>query len=230
MNALSPLSTNPADRGQRPLRTRAALLDAAERLFANRSIDAISIDDITTDARVAKGSFYNHFRSKQSIALEIAARTRAGIATSVALRVSGDWSAPEILARGGMAMLRYMLERPDGVRVLRQFSSSLTASSPLDAIVARALDRGIEDQSFRSVPREVALLLVTGVELAAAQRASAADFDVAALDQLKRLMEMMMIGLGVTSSEARDVVDAAAHDILSGMAITPGAAMQANRP
>ena len=46
-------------------RTRAALMRAGQVLFATRSVDAVSIDDIVAAAEVAKGSFYNHFPDKE---------------------------------------------------------------------------------------------------------------------------------------------------------------------
>jgi TetR/AcrR family transcriptional repressor of nem operon len=39
--------------------------------FIERGFSACSVEDITKAARVPKGSFYNHFRSKQSLAAEI---------------------------------------------------------------------------------------------------------------------------------------------------------------
>ena len=37
------------------------LCDAAEKLFLARGIESVSIDDITKEAGVAKGSFYRYF-------------------------------------------------------------------------------------------------------------------------------------------------------------------------
>src|ERR1700757_5011302 len=39
--------------------------------FIARGFSACSVEDITKAARVPKGSFYNHFKSKQSLAAEI---------------------------------------------------------------------------------------------------------------------------------------------------------------
>ena len=42
-------------------KTRGELVAAAERLVAARGLDALSIDEITAAADVAKGTFYTHF-------------------------------------------------------------------------------------------------------------------------------------------------------------------------
>jgi TetR/AcrR family transcriptional regulator, transcriptional repressor for nem operon len=51
--------------------TRNAILEAGMKQFTKRGFSACSVEDITKAARVPKGSFYNHFKSKQSLAAEI---------------------------------------------------------------------------------------------------------------------------------------------------------------
>ncbi|WP_445398946.1 TetR/AcrR family transcriptional regulator [Streptomyces sp. LE64] len=53
---------------------RADLLDAAERVFAERGIDAARIDEITERAGVAIGTFYLHFGSKRDLMLALQTR------------------------------------------------------------------------------------------------------------------------------------------------------------
>jgi TetR/AcrR family transcriptional regulator, transcriptional repressor for nem operon len=51
--------------------TRHAVLEAGMKLFIERGFNACSVQDITAAAGVPKGSFYNHFKSKQALAAEI---------------------------------------------------------------------------------------------------------------------------------------------------------------
>ena len=51
-------------RGQR---TRAKLLDAAERVFGEQGFERASIVEITRTAGVAQGTFYVYFESKHSV-------------------------------------------------------------------------------------------------------------------------------------------------------------------
>lgn len=44
-----------------------ALIESAERLFLEHGIGNVSIDDITRDAGVAKGSFYRYFEDKEEL-------------------------------------------------------------------------------------------------------------------------------------------------------------------
>ena len=51
--------------------TRDAIFQAGMRLFIERGYNACSVQDITDAAGVPKGSFYNHFKSKEILAVEI---------------------------------------------------------------------------------------------------------------------------------------------------------------
>ena len=78
--------------------TRKSLVTAVRTLVAARGHDRISVQEITRQARVATGTFYNYFESKQDIfaagaedisaeLAELLAETRTGI-KDPAMRVS----------------------------------------------------------------------------------------------------------------------------------------------
>ncbi len=50
------------------LRTRQKLIDAAHRVMARKGVEAATINEITEEADVGFGSFYNYFKSKEEIA------------------------------------------------------------------------------------------------------------------------------------------------------------------
>jgi AcrR family transcriptional regulator len=56
---------------RRRLETRRLILEAGSRLFAQRGLASVSIDAITAEAGVAKGSFYNHFDSRDALFLVV---------------------------------------------------------------------------------------------------------------------------------------------------------------
>lgn len=60
--------------------TRAKLLEAANRVMAEKGVDATTIADITEAADVSTGSFYNHFQSKLEIAEQIFLRHASSFA------------------------------------------------------------------------------------------------------------------------------------------------------
>jgi AcrR family transcriptional regulator len=57
---------NPPDRhSQRKAVTRQKLLDAAQEVIVNKGYTQVEILDITEQANVSRGTFYQHFRNKQ---------------------------------------------------------------------------------------------------------------------------------------------------------------------
>jgi TetR/AcrR family transcriptional repressor of nem operon len=66
-----------------------AIIEHAEEVFRKQGFDGTSVQDITDAAGVPKGSFYNHFDSKQSLAAEVV--RRYGLGTDIrSLIESGD--------------------------------------------------------------------------------------------------------------------------------------------
>ena len=53
-------------------RTRAALVTAAKSLFALRSIESVTIDEIVAEAGLAKGTFYTHFDDLDALTAAVA--------------------------------------------------------------------------------------------------------------------------------------------------------------
>src|SRR6476659_9695559 len=99
---------------RRKAQTRKALIDAAARLIAEGRGDRASIAEITEEADIGFGSFYNHFDSKEQLFLtaseevlerwgQLIDRACAGITDpaelfAVGVRISGrlGWTHPDI--------------------------------------------------------------------------------------------------------------------------------------
>jgi AcrR family transcriptional regulator len=54
-------------RDQNKRANRAAILDAARRVFLERGYEAVTIRDVVRETELATGTFYNYFRTKQDL-------------------------------------------------------------------------------------------------------------------------------------------------------------------
>ena len=99
-----------------------AILDATNRLLANKGYEMMSMDDIAAEVGIAKGSLYKHFESKEALGaavmIRLLQRTRAAL----------DGLPADLDARGRLeGLLRWTLtERlAGGVPHLPSTSSTL---------------------------------------------------------------------------------------------------------
>ena len=58
-------------RAERQEQTRAAILDAAGRVFVRRGFQASSVEEICAEAGYTRGAFYSNFSSKQQLFVEV---------------------------------------------------------------------------------------------------------------------------------------------------------------
>jgi AcrR family transcriptional regulator len=56
--------------GPTAMRTKSAIMASALRLFKEFGFDAVTVEDITNDAKVSKGSFYTYFSTKSDIIVD----------------------------------------------------------------------------------------------------------------------------------------------------------------
>lgn len=159
-------ASNPADESG----TRAELLEAALRLFAERGYAGATIDDVAEAAGYTKGAFYWHFHSKENLLVEVYdAWTRAGVENLRAALHESDpadraraldaWHAGD--ARRGRQWVRFELEvlrlaaeKPALARRLRDRQREVYA------LLARALQEELRFPDGEALSaREVATLL-----------------------------------------------------------------------
>src|SRR6202021_3388120 len=52
-------------------RNRQAIIDAATRLFRERGVDGVGLNELMREAGFTQGGFYNHFASKDALVAEV---------------------------------------------------------------------------------------------------------------------------------------------------------------
>jgi AcrR family transcriptional regulator len=196
--------------GRRRARTQQALLDAAETLFASRSVDAVNIDDIVSLADVAKGTFYNYFLDKDTLARELNDAARHEIEATIAAVNAGIDDAAMRVARAFCCVLRFGVDRPDRARAMMRMNPRATdPDAPINAGVRDDVRRGIETGTFRVPSPGTATILVIGVIQAGLSRVLDVGEAAAATELGGELGLLLLRGLGLTPAKAASVMSAA---------------------
>jgi AcrR family transcriptional regulator len=200
--------STPASRTERRrLRTRAALLAAAREVFASQGVDASTIEDITEAADVAKGSFYNHFDSKDSILRAVAEETLAELARALDVLTEPMRDDPaRVLAVCLRHTLRACVEDPIlGWFTLHAGDVIALGDVALGSYGRRDVRRGIESGRFHCADPEIAFTMIGGgAEVLLRRRLEGelpAEADIAYTAHALRL-------LGVPDSEASAIAGA----------------------
>jgi AcrR family transcriptional regulator len=116
----APGSRGPRGKNARGLRTRAALLRAAEELFGVRGYEGTSIVDLTRHAGIALGTFYVHFADKKELFVELVDSLGSRLRRHLAARVAGAARRVEMERRGLEAFLDFVSEHRNMYRIVRQ--------------------------------------------------------------------------------------------------------------
>jgi AcrR family transcriptional regulator len=85
---------------------RSLIIDAAERLFANRGYEGTKIQDIATESGISLGTLYSVFDGKSDIYQAVHDE-----------RLASDDKAAERLMQGNRVFIRWLTEHPDFLRI-----------------------------------------------------------------------------------------------------------------
>jgi AcrR family transcriptional regulator len=143
----------PGKRDRNKAANRAAILDAARRVFLTRGYEAVTIRDVVRATELASGTFYNYFRSKQDLLrslvedyvqdLTAELRRVRGAARSLDEFVHGAYLAAFTRIARDPALVHLMMRNEPAVR-------SLYADTVM-GLSTRALREDIEDAMRRGI-------------------------------------------------------------------------------
>lgn len=138
------MSTEPGLRARKKEQTRRLIGDAAARLFAERSFDAVTVADVARAADVSEGTVFNYFPTKEDLFYDQMEVFESALLDTVQVREPGE----SVLS----AFRRVLLERSRGLEeeergAVIAKAARLIAESP--ALQAR--EREIVAQSTRDL-------------------------------------------------------------------------------
>lgn len=195
----------PARSDRRKARTRRALIDAAQRLLVTRGTTEVSIQEITDEADIGLGSFYNHFATKAEL-FETAVDEVLEQYGRALDATSADMDDPaEVYCLGVRVTARLAATQPAVATVLVQAGSAYLASDHgLAPRARRDIQRGIDAGRFTVTDTDLALTVTAGAVLT--------HLEVALRDPRRAeghlgdaLAEMLLRSLGMPEATAADV-------------------------
>ncbi len=214
---------------RRKARTRAALIAAGQRILADRGTAEVAVQDITDEADVGLGSFYNHFTTKAELFEAAVSDLLDAFAAGIdEVRVGIDDPA-ELVAVGIRLTCRLASTRPAVARVLVLSGPDfLIADRGLAPLALRDIGQGIASGRFAVARPPLALALVGGSVLAFLQIRLTDDRSTDGLtdSDADDLAATVLTTLGVPPDEAADI----AHRTLPELAAGPGTAHQGELP
>lgn len=201
--------------GARGGRTRSSLIIAGRRLFSERAIDAVSIDEIVQAANVAKGSFYNHFTDRDTLADAISAEIRASVESAIDLANAHVEDPAMRVARAVSTYFRFALDDAESAGFLiRVYSAHTSLSAPLNSGVVGDVSRGLREGRFAIPTVEAGMLCVLGVTTLALVRMVSEPQPALVVSLAQQVNSLLLRALGISANEADRIAAQASEDIV----------------
>ncbi len=161
----------PTRSDRRMVRNRKALLNAAEKLIAEKGLAHVTIDEIAETADLAKGTFYNYFDDKNEIAKELALTIRQELAAEVGVAQTGIDDPAGRLAVGICVFLRTAVTAPTHAAIVAQmYSVWLRPEAAGNLRLRTDLEDGYRAGRFSSADLPAAVVMTVGVAQAGIMR------------------------------------------------------------
>ncbi len=99
-------------------RKRDQILEGAKSVFMKKGFDAATMNDITREAQVSKGTIYVYFNNKEDLFAALIERERARLVASIRSTLTSDVPAREALSQFGNVFAKHVLS-PGSINAMR---------------------------------------------------------------------------------------------------------------
>lgn len=178
--------------------TRAALIEAARRLFVEKSYAETGTPEIVAAAGVTRGALYHHFADKQALFCAIVEREAALVAAEIERAAPVELPPREALVAGGEAFLEAM-GAPGRTRLLLLDGPAVLGRAAMDGIDARhgnrTLHEGLAAAMRAGAVKRLPIDALTALVGAAYDRAALAIEAGADADEHRQALAALIDGL-----------------------------------
>jgi AcrR family transcriptional regulator len=185
-----------------------ALEQVAQNLFETRGFTDTTVDDIVTKAGVAKGAFYHHYDSKESMFESVVDLVQASLAREVA-NIASKGVSPVAQLRLGLSAYMAACNRPRIKRVLLLDGPSVLGwprwrdidNKYFGEMTRRAVAAALGPKARTLHVRAVASL-ISGAFAEAAMLSAASEQSAYTPTDLCAAMDVLLIGLETEAKSA----------------------------
>jgi AcrR family transcriptional regulator len=182
--------------------SRAAIVAAAMRVFERKMPDAAVIDDFITEAGVARGTFYNHFKDVDAVQLAVATKLSTEFNESIRRACNGIADPAERIAIAVRHYLRGAAEYPHWGWVIVRIGFHGPLGPLMRDSIRPEIEAGLEQGRFVAMSAQNGVDLVMGTGLTAMQTLlEGRAEDRYATDVVATILR----GLGLTVEDAAQV-------------------------
>lgn len=125
--------------------SRAATVDAALVLFAERGYDAVTVADICQAAQIAPRTFFRYFPSREDVLAEPAREMGAHLTAAIAATPPEVGDA-EALDQALRSLARYVVTHQDRLALFLQVAAASSASRPSPFLHLAARERAVVER------------------------------------------------------------------------------------
>ncbi len=196
----TPTQLEPATRGHRKReKTRRSLVAAGLRVLAEKG-ESLAVSDVTAEAEVANGTFYNYFPDREALLDALAEHLVLTLAEAAAREPHEDPALRFAVASG--RVLRRAVEDPTWGRVVLRLVNRPSVHRNIDRYLREDLAAGFDAGCFDTGPDDATLDQVLGLLLMTIRRIVEGR---AQPDAPRLAVERGLRALGLGSGEAREI-------------------------
>jgi AcrR family transcriptional regulator len=154
-------------------RTREQILGAARALYAARSVESVTVEDIVREAGVAKGTLYVHFRNIEAVQMAVADELTGTFVSLLQPRRAIFKDPIERIADGCYTFLHQATLNPAwGGLVARYAWSFPTVGSAARGLLAEDLRQAVRRGHITEISPHLGTAIVVGIVLQAMRAVS----------------------------------------------------------
>lgn len=185
---------------ERRHRMRLRLIESALRVFAEKGLDAASIDDVIAAAGVSRGTFYNYFGTDAELAAAVSEELTSEAVGCIEAAVGHLANPVERVARGLRLYLGAAAKYPLFARFTSQ--AGLRTVSPnqlLREYLPRHIEEGVRSGRIDVPDVSLAVDMIVGAALSAVHALSTRTVR---RDYIENVVMHILVGLGVARAAA----------------------------